>query len=427
MLLAFCIGTAWAESTRDMRQPESIPAGKTLTLDDCIGLALKNEPSIRQAQAQVEGQTGAVEQSKSNLLPGTSVRTSTNLGDNNGKGTSLTLGASQLIYDFGRSTSALTRSNRQLGANRENLTGAEADVILNVKQSYYTLLQTSHLVDVFFENLKAQEEHAAEAQARKEAGVAPQADVLKAQAAAASARVDLVTAQNNANQAQVNLNSAMGVDITSSTQIAEGSEPEAPVPSQADAVKLALERRPEVLSNALQVQASEAGVKVAKTDNMPAITTSVSQNQNISGSGVSGIGNGTSNSTTWMLNMTWQPYDSGFTRGAVKQAQAQVTSSKETLYTTKQSVSSEVVKARLNLVAAKEQLTSAEAEVASAKENLAAATGRYEAGVGILLEVLDAQSALLKAQTDELSAKYGLSIARASLEHATGGTAVKGR
>jgi len=70
------------------------------------------------------------------------------------------------------------------------LKGTSANVILSVKQAYYTLLQDIHLVDVFTENLKDQQGHVAQAQARKDAGMAPLTDVLTAQTAEASARLD---------------------------------------------------------------------------------------------------------------------------------------------------------------------------------------------------------------------------------------------
>ena len=412
---------AWAQ-TPAVRTPETVPADRMLDLDECIGLALRNEPSIRQAEAQVDGRTGQVQQARSKLMPNASVSSSTGLDGASGGSTGVTYGGSQLIYDFGKSQAGLSQAKRQRAASVEDMSGTRADVILNVKQSYYTKLRANKLVAVYTENLKAQEARLAQARARKEAGVAAQADVLQAEAALASARVDLVTARNDAEQARVDLNSAMGIEITSPTRIADGSEPESPVPGEEEAVKLALERRPEVKSLALGVSAAESGVKSARTGNMPSIATSYS-NRSTMGGGVFG----TPDSWAWNVGVTWGFYDSGSTAGAVRQAREQVTTARESLFGARQQVAREVVQARLNLISASEQLAASQVEVVSARENLAAATGKYEAQVGILLEVLDAQAALVKAQTNELSARYGLSIARAALERATGATTMKAR
>jgi len=419
--LLFACVAVWAGAAAPVRHPEMAPVGRNLTLADCISLALRNQPSVRQASAQVDSQSGLVGQARSKLLPQTSVTSSTDIGGSGqNTGTSLTVGGSQVIYDFGRSRSGLTRAERQLAADIAALSGTKADVILNVKQSYYGLLRTTHLVQVFEENLKAQGEHVSLAQERLNAGLGPKADVLKAASAVASARVDLVGARNNADQSRVDLNSAMGVDVRSAAQIEESAEPETSVPDVDHAVDLAIKNRPEMLQAEQQVAAAEAALKSAQTGNLPALSTSLSDLQDFGARRV------TSNSWEWLLRLQWQPWDSGFTRGAVTQARAQLGSAQESLYEVRQSVSRDVVAARLNLLAAQEALSAAIVEVASAKEDLDSATGRYQAGVGIFLEVLDAQAALLKAKVDELAARYGLSIARAGLEYAIGATISEG-
>jgi outer membrane protein TolC len=304
---------------------------------------------------------------------------------------------------------------------------SKSDTVLSVKQAYYNVLQTTHLVDVFSENLKAQTGHVAQAQARKDVGVAPQADVLKAKAAEASARVDLVTAQKNANLALVALCTAIGVDPQSAIKISESSEPVPANLDQGELVKLALARRPELIAGKEQVLAAQAALKLQRTGNLPAITTTINDSQQIgarsSGSTVTG---GRDNTWEWMLNLQWSPYDSGFTAGGVRIAKAQLVSAQEALYGVRQTVTQDVVNALLSVNAADEQLTSAIAEVASAKENRDVATGRYDAGVGILLDVFDAQALLLKAEVDEYTARYGLSSARAALQHAIGNYEVEG-
>jgi outer membrane protein TolC len=412
----------WADGTITVRSPESLPSGKTFTLEECIDLALRNQASIREANAAVTNQSGQVQQSKSALLPGVSASSSTQvLNDTPYQGTQVDLSASQLIYDFGRSKSKLSSAQRQLAASQEALSGTRDDVVLSVKQAYYNLLHTNGLVEVYAETLKDQEGHVTQAQEQKNVGVAPLADVLKAQAAAASARFDLVTARNNADQARVALDAAMGVDIQSPITIKEIAEPEPSSLDQQQLVSIALTKRPEVLQSENLIQADQALVRVAQTGNMPSVSTQFDRSQGI-GQGEAG----SPNSYELLMNVTWNAFDSGNTAGAIKSAKAQLESAQEALYAAKQTVTQDVVQARLNVISAGEQLSSAVAEVASAKENLGVATGRYEAGVGILLDVLDAEAALLKAESDELAARYGLSTARAVLEHAIGGSTMRG-
>lgn len=301
-------------------------------------------------------------------------------------------------------------------ASVENLTVTTADIELGVKQAYYVLLQSNHLVDVFTKNLEQQQAHVKETQTQEEVGVIPHMNVLTAQAAAASAQFDLITAQNNANIARVNLNNAMGIDNLSFFHIVDSTEPAFTTPEETLAVTQALAHRAEIRRDTLQLSATHAAVKAAATGNLPSVMASASYSPN---TGATVVGQKTT--IALFLNMQWTPLDFGSTSGAIKQARAQVTNQEETLYADKQTIANGVVQARLNVVTAEAQMTSAQAEIASAQENIDAAVGSYSAGVGIFLNVIDAQAALLKAQVDELSARYGLSIARATLLYAMGG------
>ena len=47
----------------------------------------------------------------------------------------------------------------------------------------------------------------------------------------------------------------------------------------------------------------------------------------------------------------------------------------------------------------------------SAEESVRVSNGRYQAGVATFVEVLDAQTTLIQAQTSQVTAQYGLSLA----------------
>ncbi len=407
-----------AEPVVTVRQPLLVSSDRLLSLADCINLAQANQTTIRQAQLQISAQTGAVTQARSALLPSISANTSTQVAGNTRNGnTQITFSGNQLIYNFGHSSAQVRQAQALRAAGVQNLTGVTSDTVLNVRQAYYTLLQDTHLVDVFTQNLTQQQAHVKEAQAQEAVGVVPHTNVLTAQAAATSAEVDLVTAQNTANLSRANLNAAIGVDIRSPIRIVDAVEPEIQAPAEDQAVTLAMTRRAELRRDTDQVLAARAALKSAATGNLPALVASANYSPNPGSTGF-----GQQQSWALLLGVQWNFFNSGATTGAVQQARAQVFTAEETLYADRQSITNEVVQARLNLLAAQARLTSALVEVTSARANLESAVGSYQAGVGIFLAVIDAQAALLKAQVDEFTARYGLSMARAMLEHATGGT-----
>jgi outer membrane protein TolC len=125
-------------------------------------------------------------------------------------------------------------------------------------------------------------------------------------------------------------------------------------------------------------------------------------------------------SWSYGISLQWPLFDGGLTRGRVEEARANLRSAQAQQRNTNQTVSSEVVQAYLNVRSAEEKVIAAEAEATNAEESLRLASGRYQAGVGIYIEVTDAQTALVTAQTNRVNALYGLSLARAELARALG-------
>lgn len=66
-------------------------------------------------------------------------------------------------------------------------------------------------------------------------------------------------------------------------------------------------------------------------------------------------------------------------------------------------------------------MVAAEAQVTNAQEALRLAEGRYRAGIGVFLDVLDAQTDLDGANTNRVNARTSLDRARAALAHAVAG------
>jgi outer membrane protein TolC len=113
-------------------------------------------------------------------------------------------------------------------------------------------------------------------------------------------------------------------------------------------------------------------------------------------------------------------FDGRLTEGRKQQARAQRDTARDALYQTTQFVAQETAQSLLDLQTSIEEIRAAEITVASAQEDLRLANGRYDATVGILLEILDAQSALTAAQVELARAKFARSDAYFALERAVG-------
>ena len=80
----------------------------------------------------------------------------------------------------------------------------------------------------------------------------------------------------------------------------------------------------------------------------------------------------------------------------------------------------DVQQAYLTMIAAEQQIGAAQKAVDSSQENFRLSQGRFDAGVGTIIELTDAQVALTQAQSNEVQALAAFRIAIAQLERAVG-------
>jgi outer membrane protein len=402
--------------------PTPVPAGRPISVREAITIAFANQPQLAVVATTVQAAAGRTQQAVSGYYPTASLsaqRTQSGsnvegLGGGRAGGYSTTVSASQLLYDFGRTPAQVGQARSSQQAAQQGYAQAQQDVVNDVKQAYYTLLQSQRLVEVQHSNVAAQQAHLELTQARFKVGLAPHSDVVRAQTAVSEAIYLLANAENAAAVSRANLNVVMGVDARAPTTVAEADEP-APTGADApDPVALALSRRPEIAQLRASVQAAQQGVKLARTTDLPDVFADASYG--LSGSDLPPD----VRSWSYGVALQWPFYSDGLTKGRVQEAEASLHAAQETLRQGEQNVGFEVVQASLNVQTAEQNVISSAAQVTSAEETVAAATGRYQAGVAAYIEVIDAQNALLLAQVNQVNAQYGLSLARAALARALG-------
>jgi len=406
--------------------PKVIPLDHPITLDEAIAVGLQHQPQLTISTGSAQSAAGRTVEAKSAERPDLSLSAQYNKSGpaNRGgatPGTSFNAGiytaslsGRQLLYDFGRTPASIAAARDQQVSAEQAYRQTRQDVITNVKQGYYTLLGDQRLVEVQKGNLSDQQAHLDLAQARFDVGVAPRADVYRAEAAVEQARFTLMQAVTAAAQARVDLNVAMGIDTRLPTQVTETQEPMPPMPPLTELVEQAYLQRPEIQQLRASVQAAEEGVKVAQTTNAPSISLDASY-------GWSGTTFPPNNrSWSYGVALSWPFYDGGFTKGAIEVAKGNLLSAQGQLCLGQETVAQDVARAYLNVQSAAVQVETAAAAVKSSQEAVSVSNGRYEAGVATFVEVLDAQTTLIQSRIAQVAAQYGLSLARAGLAHALG-------
>ncbi|HEY3415665.1 MAG TPA: TolC family protein [Armatimonadota bacterium] len=407
----------------ELPAPATLPAdlpNRPLTAEEAAQIALHTQPSVTIAQLGVIAAQGRRQQAKSGLLPTvgasagyTSVFDGTSAPAGLGsEGYNVSASIKQLLFDFSHTRYVVQQSVALERAATANLTKVQSDLVLQVKQAFYQYVQNQHLVTVNEANVRSTQEHLNVAQARVKAGVGLPVDVVRAETSVADAIFSLNLARNTASISRVNLALFMGIDPRTPLQTAETDEPEIAADNPEALVKTALQQRPEVLQAQATIQASQQGVGAARTSNAPALV------------GIAGVGQHGTNfppdqpASGIGVAVQWNPFDSGLSAGRVQEAKANLLAAQQQLIAANLAIVSDVSQSYINLKTAEQRVVTADAEVANAQEALRLAQGRYQAGLGVFLDVLDAQTALLTAQTNRINTQASVNQARASLAHA---------
>jgi outer membrane protein TolC len=415
---------------------EIIKNGELLTVERCVEIALKSQPSIMAAQGNVDVYYARKGQAEAGYYPqvnaslgysraGAGFGSSTNQSAINTQGSgvdfrsssswqySTDVTASQTIFDFWKTRTQVNIQKIYADSAKSDLSNTEEQVILNVKQSYYAVLKAKRNLVVAGETVTQFQQHLEQAKAFYEVGTKPKFDVTKAEVDLGNAQLNLISARNSLKIATVILNNAIGVPEAPEYQIEDNLSFSQYSISLKEAVDRAYENRPELRSILLKKKATEESVSLAKKGYFPVLNGNASY---------SWAGHSFPEGDGWSAGVALSiPIFSGFsTKHQISEAKANLlvlTANEETL---RQGVLLDVQQSLLNLAEAEERITVAELTVKQAQENSDIANGRYKAGVGNPIEVTDADVALSNAKTAHTQALYDYKVARASLEKAMG-------
>jgi outer membrane protein len=417
-----------------------VPAA--LTLQDALQQAFRHQQNLRVARSQVLAAQGRTEQvaaarnprlgigstytdplftqfSTSGLGGGGTTTNTTGGGQQAGFTNFLAGGGwthnvtlNQLLFDFGHTSNQIRASEQTERSLQAAYAQGQANVVRDVKQAYYNLLLAERLVNVQTENLANQRQHVAEAQARFASGLGLPSDVTRAETAVSTALLELTNAQQQVANGRLQLNLTMGIDPRTPVRVIDQSEPPIPGVDNPNALfDRALSTRPELIQYQANLASARATLDAAHTTSAPSIGASLSY-QNRAAPSFSSLNLG--------LSINYQLFDGGLQGGAVREAQANVDRAQAELELAQQRVKSEVGQAYLELRTAEQRVAAATAEEANARETLRLASGRYRVGLGIFLDVVDAQNAFLRAQTNRVNALTQLDLSRATLARAIG-------
>jgi len=403
-------------------------AEKKLTLQDCIDTALKNQPALKAAQAGVAAGKGREIQARSPYLPQITASTGYSdnrqlggaFGDSTTKSYTTTLSANQMIYDFGRTGNALDAARSSARSTELDADRVAQDVILNVKQAYFSLLQAKRLIIVAQKTVEQTESHLKQAQAFFRTGSKPRFDVTRAEVEVNNARLSRINANNTVRIRTIALYNAMGIEPGGDIVIEDILSDSTQVPLYDEVKEAALKNRPEMRKADADIEAARSRVKATESDYYPTLSANGAYNWAHGTASMGPFRGDVQDSWNAGITLSLPLFEGGLTKGKVGEAHANLLIAEAQRDTLKQSILIELSQAYADMESAKVRIDVMESSLQKARENLFIAQGRYEAGVGPYLEVTDAQVAAVTAETDHVQALYDYQLASARLLKAIG-------
>jgi outer membrane protein len=400
------------------------------TLEECIEIALRQQPILKAAAATVAAGRERVWETTAAYLPQASAnyqasrRHASNSSLTGSKGNILTsrtstfdfystgVALSQVLFDFGQNLQLIHAAQASAEALVADAQTQHDTVVFNVQQAYFALLAAYRLRDVAEETVEQNQKHLDLAQGRYDVGLAPRIDVTTAQVQLAQAELNRVTARNNVSLGRETLRNAIGLMGPLDFDIVDSLEQPRTQVSDQEALDLAYANRPELRSLAAQIRADVERVKAIEKDYLPKVT---------------GSGNYTWSGSQYPLQESWNfgaavnlsLFNGGLTTAQVGEAKANLDNLRATEEAERQNVTLEVRQATLNLGQQAESIVVADKGLQQARENLSLAEGRYKTGVGTIIELTDAQTSLVSAEASRVQALVGYRTALATLERST--------
>lgn len=418
-----------ASSITEAAAPEA--AAMDIDLKGAVTTAIQNNRDItiaelkrREAEADVSAAAAKKNPSVSyswqrNQYPTQVVTTALGTQSSN-HGYSQGINVSWPIWTFGKVEGAIDAARYQKNIADLDVYKTEADTKLAAVQAYYQYLEAVKLAEVQAQSVTDYASHLNNVQQQFDAGIVAKLDVLSSNVSLANAKQKSIAADNTRDVAEANLNNIMRVPMNTTLNPLDKNFPEPEFDlTMEQAILMAQKYRWELVEADYGVRAAEASLRSAKAGYLP--TVSVGGGYSWKEASVTAV-----DKDDWAVQggLSWSLWDGGATQASVKKADAAVKTAQETLLQAREKIELEVRQDYLNVLSYKEQIRAAEASVAQAEEAYKIATVRYSSGVGINLDVLDAELALNTARTNYITALYNYNIGLATLEHAMGVPAV---
>lgn len=404
------------------------PTANPLSLQDCLAVALRNQPDLLAARQNVEAHLSKAAAKTGMYWPQIALESDFLRGNfiNNVAGPAQTLlttvyttyltefSGNWTLEDFGKRYSEVSEANAQLAQAEAAYHDARSSVIFEVAKAFFQVLEAQSFAKEAEDLLTASQRHAQLAESFVKVGEKPKLEWLKAQTNYFSAQYNRLKASHALENAVTRLNQAMGVANPPSYSLKE----EFAVPDfhmeLPEAEATAFQKRPALQISREKVREAKARENALRAKRWPVL----------SATGVYGWLSPTfpPGTRSWLLGttMNWGLFDGNQLSHEIDQAAADEKKMEAEEKSAVLAVRAEVERDYRSFRDLESQWEVAKEEVKEAEEAYRLAESRYKLGLSTLLDLEDATAGFSLAKAHEVEAITGLRIAEAALKRSMG-------
>jgi outer membrane protein TolC len=429
-------GSTWKPAGDITSQPENIPAdipedlikqGASWRLSDLIDVALRNSPdtkatwyAARSAAADMmitEGDrypeiTGSIGASRVDNI--TSER---RMGPSN-SGINSSLGLTWLIFDFGGRAASIEEKRKGLIAADFAHNAAIQDQVFNVIEAYFTYANAKALEKALEQSMKEATTAFDAANERHLNGLATIADVLQAKTSLSQAKLNLESAKGRVKTIRGALATAMGIPANTPYDIEDipmNPPVESIVTAVDDYIKMAEANSPDLAAQRNRAEAAMAHTEVSRSEIYPSLSLG-----NTVSSAYSDLDSEFKADNSAAIQLKIPIWDGSIRRSRLLKSEQDALAQKAKLQSLRQNIILQVWSSYFTLQTSVERLKAVNDLMASATSSYEVALGRYREGVGELLDMLSAQTTLMNARAQQISAQSDWYISFSRLARDTG-------
>lgn len=460
--LSMIVGMTLSITSVTALEDIKVEQGSVLSLNDCLNIALNNNPNIKNARYNYGISKANVNVARSEFFPTIGVGTGYTYNDVNSKISSgntntYTVEAqlNQLLWNFGRTNANIRMQKFYMIADEYYFDNTVRQTIFNVKQRYFEVLAARATVAINEAYVDINERNYLRTKAYFDEGIKSKIDLVNAEVTLSDSKIALIKSQNAYKNSLVNLNNAMylanapsysisstegfnlkdnvaPVDLTKITKPSDAEISQVPV-SVKDAKLITSVEKLEVLTdykvNEFPYSFEEcinmaykyrADLK-AYTSTLDAVKENllfVKRNYYPELSAKAGYGFRDTNRTNSFnvgVNLS-SSVNIMNQKSRVDAAKLQVDIAENTLNQLNQDIFFEVQNAYVNMIELEKQIPLLGVKVRQTLENYELAEGRYYVGLGDYIQLQDAKVNYNNAQCSYIETIYKYNVARANLE-----------